>query len=285
LNADSLTVDGTSIDGFDSLALANGMHQPLIAALSSERPVWITAPKRTEWLFVRKLFLTSRHAGVQEVWLGLEGSEDAFLLPPPSRASFNQSCRDQRLPISGVDTSLSLTLHSSSDGVWAIGRARFAPVATRGDTAMPIVDLPVSCWAPVTCTLFDGASARACNEATQREPLAATVPIGGASGCLTPLLKSLDDVSTWRGGVQQTLSTLGIAPDTETLLMVEAQTPWTAVVALLGAFSDQGVRLPNLGEPLIEGHEAPPICDAPIRDRSSLETAAGIWFGSQLPER
>jgi hypothetical protein len=284
MSAGTLTVNGDPINGFDSAALANGVHPPLLDVLSSEHPVWITAPPRTEWLFVRKLFLTSRQAGVTKVWLGLEGGDEAFLQPPGSQASFNRGCKDQRLPITGVDTSLSLTLHTSSNGSWAIGSARFAPIATRGGVSVPIVDLPVSCWAPGTCTLFDGDTARACEEATQREPLASRVPIGGSAGCLSPLLKNLVDDANWRGGVKQTLSMLGIAPNTETLLMVEAQAPWTAVIALLGAFSDQGIRLPNLGEPLIEGHEGPPICDAPIRDRASLQTAAGLWFGSQLHE-
>jgi len=280
-----LTVDGDAVTGFDSAELANGIHLPLLEALDGDRPVWITAPARTEWVFVRKLFLTSQEAGIREIWLGLHGSEEAFVQPEPGgRRSYNRTCKEGPLPILGVETTLSLNLHNSADGTWALGNARFQPIAKRRDIRQPIVDLPVTCWSPTTCGIFTGPAAAACEQATTA-PLPPRVPIGGQQGCLSPILKELDGADRWRRALAESLGGLEVAPTMETLLMIEAQAPWTSVVAVMGAFSDGSLPSPALGGPLLEGHEGPPVCDAPIRDGAGLERAAAIWLGSQLHHR
>jgi len=284
LTPDGLTLDGEPVPGFDSAELTSGLHPPLLAVLKPQHPVWITAPERTEWLYVRKLFVTSREAGSTDIWLGLLDASEAFQQPGASRARFGGRCPDGPRPITGVVTSLSLNLHHSPDASWTLGRARFHPLVGHGENAQPHLDLPPSCWDRPSCEILPAALRPSCEAATQQTPLASWVPIGGSQGCLSPLLKQLDGAASWREALRASLAELAPAPDTETLLMIEAQVPWTAVVALLGAFDDQGLSSPTLGLPLLEGHEGPPTCDAPIRSGEDLDRAAAIWLGSQLQQ-
>ncbi len=282
LSDGQLTVDGVAIVGLADTDLTNGIHPPLLDKLSGAGTAWITAPADAEWLYVRKLFMSAREAGVGELWLGLEGADQAFGQPGPSTASINNTCKDGPLTISDVATALSLSIQTGSDGTWAIGTARFRPIVLKGEAEVAIVDLPTSCWAPTSCQIFEDGTAAACEEAIALEPLDARVPIGGEVGCLLPIIKEPGDAAAWRGQLRKVMKNLQISPDTETLLMVEAKAPWESVTSILGAFADRGARMPSLGTPLLEGHDGPPICDAPIRDAASLRSARGIWLGSQL---
>ena len=277
-----VTVNGAAISGFQEEDLTNGLHEPLIDKLPASGSAWITAPADIEWLYVRKLFLSAREAGLTEIWMGLDTPGDAFAQPGPMTASYNNSCKDGPLNVTGVDTALSLSIQTGSDGTWATGTARFRPIAQRGDRERAIVDLPFSCWAPVSCGLFDDRTAAACEGAIVLDPLDPKVPIASQVGCLLPIIKGPGDAAAWRSELASVLETLEIAANTETLLMVEAKAPWESVTSVLGAFSDRKIRIPALGTPLLEGHEGPPFCDAPIRDADGLREARGIWLGSQL---
>jgi len=280
--AGELTVNDESVEGFTNTDLTNGLHEPLIVKLPASGAAWITAPGDVEWLYVRKLFLSAREAGLTDIWLGLHGAEDAFAQPDRTRASFNNTCKGGPLSISGVDTSLSISIQTGSDGTWAKGTARFRPIAERDGKELPIVDLPPECWGPTTCSMFEERTASACESAITLAPLAAKVPVGGAVGCLLPIIKERSDAAEWRGQLAEVLETLAISKQTETLLMVEAKAPWESVTSIFGAFSDRKIRIPAVGTPLLEGHEGPPVCDAPIRDATGLQEARGIWLGSQL---
>jgi hypothetical protein len=282
-DGERLTLDGAEIAGFGGTDLTDGLHAPLSKEIpAGSKSVWITAPPTTEWLYVRKLFLTARESGVAQIWLGLAGAEDAFQQPGPNRASLNNTCKSGPLTVVGIDTSLSLNIQTGTDGTWARGSARFRPIVEKGSRNVPIIDLPPSCWALTTCSIFDERTASACEEALVLDPLAARVPIASEVGCLLPIIKGDGDAAKWRRQLAEVLDTLKVSAETETLLMVEAKAPWESVTSVLGAFADEKIRQPSLGTPLLEGHDGPPICDAPIRDADTLKTARGTWLGSQL---
>ena len=78
------------------------------------------------------------------------------------------------------------------------------------------------------------------------------------------------------------LEALGIGPNADTNLIPEARVPYSAVLATLGAYHDNGLRMPVVSSSLVQGNDGAPVCNAAIADAPTLAAAGSAWLGSRL---
>lgn len=281
LSAASLTVDGVEVDPRAALEvdLVDGIHAPLLEALAGGRPsAWITAPDDTPWMLVRKLLVTSDEAGIGSRWVsGTSGPAYGPSHKPAAR--FLPNCGPEGEPVEGVARRVSIEIFHGSDGNWVEASAHFS--ARSGSGAA--LGLPVSCWRGASCDQL-GPMAATCAAAAGTTDVPGRVAIAGPIGCMLPIRKQPGDEAAWPAELAANLRGLGVTDRDEATLLVEANVPYSVVLAVMEGFTSAGLPPPSLGLPLVEGHGRPPVCTATIRDATTLDTAAARWFGAQLPK-
>ncbi|NCG19305.1 MAG: hypothetical protein GWP91_09885 [Rhodobacterales bacterium] len=273
LAADGIRLNDQLVGDLASLEaeLTNGQYQPLIEALpEDERPVWISAPGTTPWMTVRRMVISAADAGHVDRWLSADGK--AFQMAGKPRARLQPYCKDGPVTVDGVARRMSVQLHVGVDGVWGQADVRFHPKIN----GVAQIGLPEACWS-ADCSLL-GNRAAACAE-SRRAP--SRISVGGATGCLLTIRKEIGDEERWAGELATVLKTLDWTADDEVSLQIEANVPWSATLAILDGFQRANLPQPNIGLPLVEGHDAPPPCSAEVTSSEALQTAAADWFGTQ----
>lgn len=278
LTARDLQVDGQRVDSRENLEadLVDGLHDPLLAALDGGENAWIQAPGDTPWMVVRKLIVTANEAGRTARWVS---GDRAVAHGPSSKpaARFRPTCPDEGFTVEGISRRVSIELFTGSDGSWVEASVHFAPTV-QGSAAL---SLPESCWRGASCALA-GAQEPSCEAARSGPEAPGRVPIAGPIGCMLPIRKKAGDEAEWPKILAENLGELAITDADEATLVIEANTPWSVVIAVMDGFAQADLPAPALGMPLVEGHGRPPLCTATVRDAATLRTAGAKWLGSRL---
>lgn len=278
LTADGVQVDGTQIlerEPFEA-DLTDGIDETLLAALPKQgTEAWIDAPGDTPWMLVRKLVVTADAAEKASRWVSAGGPE-AYGPSEKPRARYRPSCSDGPLPVEGVSRRVSVELFAGTDGVWLEAAVLFAPTIEGQAT----LGLPERCWTGADCA--QASNPEACAATDSAEPAPSRVPVAGPVGCMLPIRKEAGQEAAWPPELAENLQRLGITDRDEATLLIEANVPWSVVVAVLEGFDRAKLPAPALGLPLVEGHGRPPLCTATVRDASSLQTAASRFLGSRI---
>lgn len=279
LDERALWVDGVQVDPRSALEvdLTDGIHEPLLAALTADRPAWVSAPADTPWMLVRKLLVTADEAGIATRWVSAD-TGPAWGPSHKPAARFLPTCDADGMPVDGVSRRVSIEIFHGSDGNWIEASAHFA-AASGGGAAL---GLPSTCWRGASCEQV-GPLAAVCSAASGATDVPSRVAIAGPIGCMLPIRKQPGDEAAWPLELSTNLTGLGITAADEGTLLVEANVPLGVVLAVMQGFTDAGLPPPALGLPLVEGHGRPPICTATVRDAATLNHAAARWFGAQLP--
>ncbi|MEZ4241616.1 MAG: hypothetical protein R3F59_36805 [Myxococcota bacterium] len=250
----------------------------LVQALqaSAGKPLWVDLPADTPFWVVRQALNSGDEAGARPAWLSVrgDGAPEAFAVTPPPKFTIGGAC-DAPVPVTGVEPLVTVSVQTGPDGAWVLATARLIPETAQGPT-----ELEADCLAVPTCdALFpEGAAREAC--AAQQAPAPQRVTLGGELGCLLPLAKQPGDVAAWRSGLAQRVEELGLGDTPLRVVMPEAMSRLDAVLAVVGGFVDAGLPPPSIGtQLLVEGNDGPPVCNAPVRDRASLELAGARWLG------
>ena len=278
LDATGIRVDGQPVVPADALRsdLVNGIEGDLLDALgASTGPVWLNASPDTPRMLVRKLVVTANEAGRTERWVSGDGTAYGPTRKPRTR--FAPTCSEGPVQVDGVARMVSLDLHIGSDGTWVEGSVRFQPRV--GDTT--VMGLKPACWRQPTCDITPDPS-RCTTALTEPTVAPSRLAIGGPIGCLLPIAREPSASAKWPPTLAPILTGLGLTAADEVLLIIEPNVEWRAALAIFEGFDRAKLPVPSLGMPLVEGHESPPLCTAPLRDAASLNAAASTWFGAQI---
>ncbi len=278
VRSEGFLVDGEPVVPFAILEIdpVDAVDEHLKAALAGRSAAWMDLPADQAWYRARKLFGSARAAGVEQVWVSAGGA--AVQEGATSAIGLRMSCADGPVAWSGVRPRITLAIQRSGDGTWALATARFLPVVD----GVPTDGLPATCLAEATCAgLYDGSLQEAC-EAGRRGEAQSRVTLGDEVGCLLPLVRQEGDLSMWKDDLPRVLRRLGFQQGYPVVLSPEARVRVDAVVTVMQAFSDADIAVPSLGQPLIEGNDGAPLCQAEVRDAHGLADAAARYAGSLM---
>jgi hypothetical protein len=214
--------------------------------------------------------------GIERPWVSA-GAE-----PPVREGSLvpiglRMSCREGPVAWTGVLPRVTVAVQRSAvDGTWAVASARFLPVVE----GVPTDGLSWECLQPRTCEQLypsDAQLASDCVAGTKGAP--SRVSLGGEVGCLVPLSKTPGQLDLWEAALPPVVKQLGLDRGYPVLVVPEARVRLDAVTTVLRSFEAAGAPVPTLGEPLVEGNDGAPLCQAEVRDARGLQRAAAAYAG------
>ncbi|MBX2798729.1 MAG: hypothetical protein KTR31_13695 [Myxococcales bacterium] len=262
-----------------------GTYEPLTQALEPHRgkATWLEVPGATEFFVLRKLIGSAQHVEAASVTLSRQGAEHAWTLAAPPSYGLKGTCPDGPLTVHGAMPLVSLSLQTGEDGTWLLGTARFLPVVDHQGERTAVDGLPEACLKPVDCGALHAAGSMqhgVCEAARAGEVHAPErVRLGNETGCLAPIVRSDEQLPAWREGWQSTVRQLGLDSQELLLVMPEARVKLEVLLAVLAGFARQ--EPPAVATMLLlQGNDGPPVCNASVRDRSSLDYAMAAWLGT-----
>lgn len=106
----------------------------------------------------------------------------------------------------------------------------------------------------------------------------AYLTLGGATGCLAGGPIADDHDPDWRAEVATTLQALHIDETYRITVTVDKEVSSTALLQVLGAFTDAGLALPRI-KPLKPKPSPQRGCEALLRSQRAVEESAARWLG------
>jgi len=242
------------------------------------RPGWIELPGETAFFAARKVINASRRAGLSPLVLSERGGERAYALARSPKYGIGGPCPDGPREIDGTQPLVTFWIQTGPDGSWLLAEARHLPVVGGEPTDF----LPPGCLqAPDCSTIFDGARQAVCaGDSGPQE-----VRLGGeSSACLVPIAKTPKDARKWSVDLGKHVARLGLAEQSLTKVVPEAQSPVSALVATLEGFRRGGASMPAVGTTvLVEGNDGPLDCVRPaavMRTADDLADSGARYLGS-----